>query len=695
MASKVSYSFGYAWFKGEVSRDRRSNEKTESTTRYIISSMRIERYYSSINENQSSLMPDATQLLDNADYVGFFKACGPTYIRGVRRAQEVVAFFIFKSSSSNRSSEFSQQVKISGWYQNGNKQKSKHNAENSSTRIVIKAYGIGLASDGSETFVAQTLQEYNQVMKFGFKAMTNVDDADSINIGMVYGMEVVPWVENTVFQVAANLLDESIVIPLSKSLIPRAMLISDPTASFIFENTETARAQYKCKEPIHEIDKYGYCCEVSALYDFVNQRYNGENPEDRVCRPLKQLDPVFIKDNMAANGEFVARMDRSVRYKLVQLTTLEKCIGATKAIPERYNYHILKGQDNVKFDGVVDFDMTVFELKMALDPYNDHSMLKHMGKELDEFLDRFIQPCYAALYGMNVGLSPDTDDSYFMAYPWHSHPECTKLSCLGNSMRWDRSNPRGGCIPSMISGKDSPGFNSGQSECKKAVINGELQCRYNSTNLSEHHDNTIKCWKATTPRGRVDYFMSQFCMPMITDRQLEAKAIDALKKAYLTSCTSSVEKSTNVALNKPTTQSNTLKGKTVGYSSNVVDGNRDGVWHRGSVSHTGFSYAKEGIGHTDPFWEVDLLQEFEIQKIMVFHRNDYKLERNQGFKLVMYNDNQEVFTYTQSGALENPTQIDVSTGLNKIKGDKVRITLPGSDRVLQLAEVEVMNVSWE
>ena len=59
--------------------------------------MRIERYYSSVREDVTPLSNDARTLIEQQDYIGFFKACGPAYVRGIRRAQEVSAIFIFKS----------------------------------------------------------------------------------------------------------------------------------------------------------------------------------------------------------------------------------------------------------------------------------------------------------------------------------------------------------------------------------------------------------------------------------------------------------------------------------------------------------------------------------------------------------------------------------------------------------------------
>ena len=686
-SAKLSYSFGYSWFNGEISAQRASETTTTSKTHYVASSMRIERYYASIREEMSSLTDDATTLLNREDYVGFFKACGPSYIRGIRRAQEVNAFFLFTSSSSIRSTEYADSVQVSHWWwtrRNGSRSSSRSSttkSESQSLRIIIKGFGLGLSQDGSETLIAQNLEEYNGVMKFAFRTMTKIPE--SHHIGMVYGMEVVPWVENIVFQVAANLQDESIEIPVARSLIPRAFRISDPKDFNFINDSDETRAQFRCKAPQFEIDKYGYCCESGSLYDTKSQEYAEENPRERVCRPLRSLEPSFIKDNLAANGEFVARLDRSVRYKLNQLSTLERCISAARAIPERYDYYILKSQDQVKFDGTIDINFSVFELKMALDPFNDYGMLKHMAKELDEFLDMYIAPCYAAIFGSNVGTSPDTDASFFMAYPWHNHDECTKLSCLGTSMRWDRSNPEGGCVSSLIAGVDSPNFSGGEDNCNKDANQNTLHCKHKSSELEETHAKTTGCWNKIVPRGRVDYFMDHFCMPSLSGAILNQGAINALRASYVRFCGGTGErKSMNVALSRPTEQTDEAAG---GVHGRAVDGNTDGNYWRRSVTHTSST--------TDPYWQVDLEGSFEIVEVVVYNREDCCENRLDNFVLTITDGTNitPTFTYTHRGRAQHETRIKVPTNTN---GSKVKIQLFGTNRVLSLAEVEVYNIYY-
>ena len=685
---KMSYSFGYSWLRGQMKKDSKVTTTTETKTRYITASMRIERYYASVREEVTALSDDATTLLNNQDYIGFFKACGPNYIRGVRRAQEVTAYFIFTSTSEERSSDVSSSIQVSSWwwrrrtYGGSSSQSTKNKKETESMRIVIKGFGIGLSQDGSETFVAQTLQDYQKVMDFAFHTMVRIPDG--LHIGMVYGMEIVPWVENTAFQVAANILDESIEIPLPRSMIPRAYLKTDPTNKNFNNTSPASRALYRCKEVSHEMDKYGYCCEEGALYDPVAREYDADlNVMEGICRPLRSLAPTFIKDNMVANGEFVSRMDRAVRYKMNQLSTLERCISAVRAIPERYDYWVLTPMDTVKqVDGRVTIDFSVFELKMALDPFNDYSTLKHMAKELDEFLEMFVQPCYAAIFGATQVSNPEA--SYFMSYPWYAHDACTKLSCFGSGMRWDRNSEEGGCVPGLIAGASAPDFDG--ENCKKDIISGKLECKNSATELKEFRAKTVKIWENVVPAGRIDYFMDNFCLPKVQNKVLPPQAIDALKESYerATSPTVLVEKSLNVALNKETDQISTFPHfRSTASSGLAVDGNTDGEFQRNSVTST----RKE----TNPWWWVDLGREHTIQKIVFFSRKGYE-RRSEFFIAEILLEEQVVWTSQPQQGLRSEYTINVPDANNAgVLGDKVRISLPGKVEYLHIAEVQVWN----
>ena len=390
--------------------------------------------------------------------------------------------------------------------------------------ITIFGYGLGLNSEGSSTLVSTTLEEYADVMKFAFQSFTTGEDAQ--NVGMVYGMEIVPWVDNTAFQVASRVLDEEVEIKLPRSLIPRAVkLDGTPTTSaspFTNDQDEaTGRQLHKCKEPSFHMDMYGYCCEVGSLFSVDTQTYEIEaqiiDVATMICNPVRRLDKSVVKNNMANNGEFVAHLDSLIRYRLNQLFTLEKCLTMINTYSDDYRYHLLKPMDSVKYDDSIEMTTTVKEMQLYLDPGTDYGLIRQMGREMDEFVEMYYQPCIAALFGTNIGANPDTEPQYFLAYGWLTHDACGYLSCLADNMRWDRSN--GGCIPSGISGiTNFADTDAAEDFCAKNSDDTDTQasetCKYLGSDLKVFGDQANNCWAAggSTPSA----LMSHFCMPSLS-----------------------------------------------------------------------------------------------------------------------------------------------------------------------------------
>lgn len=311
---------------------------------------------------------------------------------------------------------------------------------------------------------------------------------------------------------------------MARSLIPRAKAINGSGTPWDKNN----RGDYQCKKGSNfAIDKYGYCCEPAQLFNPATRDYTGVSatPETHVCKPIRALDPVLVKENMVNNGEFLSRLDSTMRYKLVQLSQLERCVNAAHSIPLHYEYDLLKPLDTTKNDDVANIDVTLKHLKLSLDPMGDYGLMTQMGRELDEWIEMFYTPCYGAIYGMNVGTTPETDVSYFMAYPWYSHQECMKLTCLTNTMRWNREYP-GGCSPSVLSGKDSGGYSSTATNCAKDTSDLIADsCKYPQSMMDGFQTQNVLCQNELDTQfsvGNVGWFLDNYCNPqlLVTDRRI-------------------------------------------------------------------------------------------------------------------------------------------------------------------------------
>lgn len=517
LAGSLQQSFAYDFIKTEVNKNTQATTVSTSQKQYVISSMSIERFYASVREEESPLAPEAISLLDKQDYVGFFMACGSNYVRSIRRKQEVTTVFMFESSSVELAQEFASSLRTTGGEEDTSEKqttKSKFDSISNSLQIKILGYGLGLNQEGSGTLVAQSLKEFKEVMKFAFRAMTQ-SGGGSVEIGMVFGVEVVPWVDNVQFQVNAKVQDLSIEVPLSRSLIPRAYN-STNRADKDFTNDDEHRAAFICQEPAYVIDMYGYCCELNALYDPYNAVYNPYNENQRVCKPLRVLDKSIVKNNMANNGEFVVRLDQVIRNKLNMFSTLEKCMSDVTAIESRFDNMALNQRATATYDSNIFATFSVLELKMALDPFKDYAVQKFLGYELDEYMEMYYQRCLAAMFGSG---GSDTDASFFMANPWTSHPECMHMSCLSPSNRWARDGS--GCVPGILAGKGATPYAEDDTYCAKDPdSDGATEtCKHTTEYLTEFYTDTVGCWESMfsdSTNPAIEYMMNNFCMPSIS-----------------------------------------------------------------------------------------------------------------------------------------------------------------------------------
>ncbi|MBX3015411.1 MAG: discoidin domain-containing protein [Caldilineaceae bacterium] len=141
---------------------------------------------------------------------------------------------------------------------------------------------------------------------------------------------------------------------------------------------------------------------------------------------------------------------------------------------------------------------------------------------------------------------------------------------------------------------------------------------------------------------------------------------------------------TNLAQGKSSSQSSTANG---GSAARAVDGNPNGNWHGGSVSHTN--------NNTNAWWQVNLGSSYALNNIVLWNRTDCCANRLTNFYVFvansdmtgrsfssLVNDN-TVWRYRMTG--QAPNQLVIPATVN---GRYVRVQLAGTN-YLSLAEVQV------
>ena len=400
-------------------------------------------------------------------------------------------------------------------------------------------------------------------MKHAFKSMT-IDQGSGAGrqSGMVYGVEVVPWVDNTAFQVAAAVQDTTILVPIDRGMLPKAAKRGNDETETCADATLIHDTTLRCCEPselkgatMRKVPSDGTTGDENEDSDDDDEEAEMEpTPGTGLCRPTRPLNRQKMKHTMMTNGEFVAMLDRTLRSKLNTLFELELCVERVRSIPKRYDYQFLKPSDTAKYDAAIDMDYTVKELKMSLDPFNDFGLVKHYSKEVDEYTEMYYSPCLTAILdGSKHSSDYGVDQMFFMASPWYDHAECTHLSCLMENARWDRVN--GGCVPNLMSDSNMSEDNDNPSAtpefCATALsetvddsgtVTTSEKCKHDSNELDNFQKQSKSCWKSLQGQRTGDessyavssYLLEKFCLPQLSDRQ----ASDKVKKSLADLATS-------------------------------------------------------------------------------------------------------------------------------------------------------------
>ncbi|GIZ09741.1 carbohydrate-binding protein [Flavobacterium sp. UMI-01] len=122
-----------------------------------------------------------------------------------------------------------------------------------------------------------------------------------------------------------------------------------------------------------------------------------------------------------------------------------------------------------------------------------------------------------------------------------------------------------------------------------------------------------------------------------------------------------------------------------GFAPNAIDGNVNGVFGNGSVSHTGGNATVDPT----PWWKVDLGNSYKIQTIKIYNRTDCCSDRLNNFTVEVLNANGNI-VFSQFYATAPSNAFTVTTG--NVVGKTVRISKTSST-ALALAEVEVYGIN--
>ncbi|XP_078691285.1 uncharacterized protein LOC144921824 [Branchiostoma floridae x Branchiostoma belcheri] len=151
------------------------------------------------------------------------------------------------------------------------------------------------------------------------------------------------------------------------------------------------------------------------------------------------------------------------------------------------------------------------------------------------------------------------------------------------------------------------------------------------------------------------------------------------KRRILTLCEVEVYASPNLALGKPTSQSNVAYN---GFAPRATDGCRDPNWGSQCCTHT--------PAEANPWLQVDLGRSYRVQWVIIMNRADCCRERLTPFNIHIGNNARVEYNPRCGGHHTMPARKNKDAiNCNGLTGRYVGIRLPGYGRILTVCEIEV------
>lgn len=377
--SKISSSLNFGIVKQKMEMEYQRDVARQSTSHFMFVVLRADRYYETVDEGHSTLSKSASSILQNRDYVGFFQACGPAYIRSMRRSAELTAIFTYHSDSASLSAQFSLALEAELFGQSEASSESSslsHSQFSSSLSAEVFTYGFKAEMSRAGNFVMREPADFKSMISYACSSLQDVD------VGLVVSVEVVPWVNNLQFQQASGML-KSMVMEICTDASGREVTCDSET-----EQTVTRR-------------KFG---------------------------------GLMRKYFMITNSEHIVKVDEYYRTSLEKILFTRKCGNALQLMPISFdNLELRSQQCPMDCSG----RKTVKQLRDALNERADNGSYlfgREMLRARDVFTN-YVAPCLEALTEM----VHDVENGKMQTVHWQSLEECGAFMCTLPGVLWERN----------------------------------------------------------------------------------------------------------------------------------------------------------------------------------------------------------------------------------------------------------------
>jgi len=341
------------------------------------------------------------------------------------------------------------------------------------TKITIKAFGIGLNQDGSDTLVARNLEDYDAAVKYAFKSMMND------NVGQIHGVEVVSWMNNLQFQNAVRFKPQQSIEWKPQPGVLAVAVNSASTTS----GTTSPPANYQQPTKVRTYVTYPVAAVAEDLT--VTPPIQAIPAHDE---PLI-IEAIEVKAITMINAEFITGLEAYYRKETYTTTKFRSCMSDLAALKAAGKGRVYL-QDNTQFAMVTASTATTNQVTVddALWVVSAANYKARMNS-LKNFVKYFYSRCASEI-------SRHSDNGAMTKY-WWDIDECQPVTSAAASPATQGAIETACLEPGMV--YTAPTDTTAATGSSAATCERQADSVHTATQMTSAYS---------------DHFLDKYCMPM-------------------------------------------------------------------------------------------------------------------------------------------------------------------------------------
>uniref|UniRef100_A0A7S1BY16 Uncharacterized protein n=1 Tax=Corethron hystrix TaxID=216773 RepID=A0A7S1BY16_9STRA len=419
LVGPIENSLGFLWAKEIMEYDYLyiggDEEDPINQVSHLVVVMEATRFQTTIDDSHMMLHSDVDNLLRTGDYVSFYQACGPSYIRSIRRRSEMMTVFTHDPRSFDIKRRLEGRQKLQS-QSTDRKYGGQDDMDN--THIELRAFGISTlknedVEDQGIHIQVRSVDDFWDATNYIYRQLQST----KVNAGVPVAMQIVPWHKSPLFQGSSGYL-------------------MDMDAD-ICEDVGPDEICQVGRYPQH-LKNYNMMINAEHLtrMDDVLKRKMWDVVMMQACKvDLNKLDYV-TEDILLVNLRYLTMIEEEPEAANIGASNFEgeeETNSQTEGGEEEHG-HSHRRLHNEQYDD----EFKNMSAKRMRNEIFTHEVFKERLRDLRDYVDHYYSPC-ASILGQSAG---SVHGNSIMLNAWYEHDECMDTVCIMPGVEWHAEDQR-------------------------------------------------------------------------------------------------------------------------------------------------------------------------------------------------------------------------------------------------------------